>query len=193
MPVHSGSCRQAKGRDHAIGAIGVIERFRIGLVEPLALWFSCHRHDFDPEQMPGIPEEAPADGTDPAGSTGDEAADGGAAPGAGKQPQFPSMAAQELIEIPHQTTGLHGDNTRGRVKRLDGAQIRGHHDHATLQGNALPVISTPGSPEGEGQVELGTGTNNPCNALQIMGSDHHIGMSTTELLRQNRGVIKEIP
>ena len=170
----------------------MVERLTGGGIQPQQPGFRLHRDHLQPEQVAGIAQKAPAQRTDAAGAAGDEAADAGAAVGAGQQPQGPAAGGQLLIHHRHQGAGLHLDHSGSGVEIAQAVQTGEVQHHAAGQGHALAVVAGAGPAQGEGHAGPGTGAGHQPHLLHAGGPHRQLGPLAPEQGHQQRGVVEVV-
>ena len=186
-PVDRRGERQFQRRDHAVGAIGVVDLLNIAAAELDHLRLRLHGDDARRDQIARIAEEAKGHRTDAGRSARDIAADGGEAHRRGEHPELAANAV-----------------ATGRFQRADGdagpgANAAGPHpldpvkalhleDHPALERHRLAVV--PGSAAAHGYRDAAgvAGAEHRDDIRLVAGNDDDVAKMSFQLVLQDRAV-----
>ena len=193
LPGHRLGGGEAQGRDDAVGAIGVVERFAGRPIQTQQPGLVLHGHHLQAEHVAWIAQKPPAQGANPAGAPADEAPHRGAAVGAGHQAQSPALAGQLLVQGGQPAARLHLHHAGFGVDVAHPVQALELEHHPAGQGHALAVIARARPPQGEGHPMATAGPSHQLHLLHAGGQHGQLGAAALQLGHQHGRIVVKIP
>ena len=186
LPGHRRGTGHRQRREDAVAAVAVVQRLGGAGIQPQLARIGLHGYQLQAEQMPGVAQEAPAQGADAAGAAGQEASQGGAAHGARQQSWLAAVQQQLLFQIRQQQAGLGTEHAAGLIELQQPVQAAAVQHQPSGQGNALAVISRARSTQGEADAVACAGRGDRRHLLAPLGAHADLGPQTLQQRLQHR-------
>ena len=161
-------------------------------LQPQQPGLGFHGHHFEPQQVAGVAQEAPAQRSDAAGTAGDEPPEGGRSPGARRQTQGPAVGGQGPVEISQAAARLRLQHAAVGIDLAHPLQAAEIEHHPTGQGHTLAIVARAGAPQRQGHRLVGTGRRHRHHLIHPGGQHHQLGHATSQQGGEHRRIVVEV-